>query len=177
MNNKHNLFELVSSWSEHQRLPWERLHSGRETWISIMERTSAGAYQWKEHFAPVYKWRFLPDFWLNDGFSPRRHQLLPCARFSHRQRLNFSQKYHLQGSMPSVCTAMSVHLPSYLSCLVSSSLTYHIQSYNIYSHTSYIHTLILSHIHTHHIHRWRWEKPQEGGVELCFWKLLLLRSR
>jgi len=20
---------------------------------------------------------------------------------------------------------------------------------------------------------WRWEKPQEGGVELCFWKLLL----
>jgi len=23
---------------------------------------------------------------------------------------------------------------------------------------------------------WRWEKPQEGGVELCFWKLLLLRS-
>jgi len=24
---------------------------------------------------------------------------------------------------------------------------------------------------------WRWEKPQEGGVELCFWKLLLLRSR
>jgi len=24
---------------------------------------------------------------------------------------------------------------------------------------------------------WRWLKPQEGGVELCFWKLLLLRSR
>jgi len=24
---------------------------------------------------------------------------------------------------------------------------------------------------------WRWEKPQEGGVELCFWKLLLIRSR
>jgi len=23
---------------------------------------------------------------------------------------------------------------------------------------------------------WRWEKPQEGGIELCFWKLLLLRS-
>jgi len=23
---------------------------------------------------------------------------------------------------------------------------------------------------------WRWEKPQEGGVELCFWKLILLRS-
>jgi len=23
---------------------------------------------------------------------------------------------------------------------------------------------------------WKWEKPQEGGVELCFWKLLRLRS-
>ena len=27
------------------------------------------------------------------------------------------------------------------------------------------------------VYLWRWEKPQEGGVELCFWKLLLLRSR
>jgi len=27
-----------------------------------------------------------------------------------------------------------------------------------------------------HTHTWRWEKPQEGGVELCFWKLLILRS-
>jgi len=41
VNNKHTLFELVSSWSEHQHLPRERLHSGRETRLSTMERTSA----------------------------------------------------------------------------------------------------------------------------------------
>jgi len=41
VNNKHTLFELVSSWSVHQHPPRERLHSGRETWLSTMERTSA----------------------------------------------------------------------------------------------------------------------------------------
>jgi len=40
VNNKHALFELVSRWSKHQHsLRW-RLHSGRETWLSTMERTS-----------------------------------------------------------------------------------------------------------------------------------------
>ena len=43
VNNKHTLFELVSSWSVHQHAPWERLHSERETWLRTMERTSAFA--------------------------------------------------------------------------------------------------------------------------------------
>jgi len=41
VNNKHTLFELVSRWSVHQHPPRERLHSGRETWLGTMERTSA----------------------------------------------------------------------------------------------------------------------------------------
>jgi hypothetical protein len=41
VNNKHTLFELVSSRSVHQHPPRERLHSERETWLSTMKRTSA----------------------------------------------------------------------------------------------------------------------------------------
>ena len=41
VNNKHTFFELMSSWSVHQHLPRERLHSGRETRLSTMERTFA----------------------------------------------------------------------------------------------------------------------------------------
>jgi len=41
VNNKHTFFELMNSWSVHQHPPRERLHSGRETWLSTMERTSA----------------------------------------------------------------------------------------------------------------------------------------
>jgi len=40
VNNKHAFFELMSSWSVHQHPIRERLHSGRETWLSIVERTS-----------------------------------------------------------------------------------------------------------------------------------------
>jgi len=41
VNNKYTLFELVSRWSVHQHPSRERLHSGRETWLSTLERTSA----------------------------------------------------------------------------------------------------------------------------------------
>jgi len=99
----------------------------------------------EEHSAPVYKWRLLPGFWVKNGFSPRRNQLLPYVGVHLINGSMFSQQYHLQGSLPSVCTAMSVHLPSYLSCLVSSSLTYHIQLYKLHS---YIHTIIHSYINT-----------------------------
>ena len=70
----------------------------------------------------------------------------------------------LQGSLPSVCTALSVRLQSYLSCLVPSShLSYPVQTVvqvTYYIHTfiytiihSYINTFTYSHIHayTHHI--------------------------
>ena len=41
VNKKHTLFELVSSWSVHQHPPREPLHSGRQTWLRTMEKTSA----------------------------------------------------------------------------------------------------------------------------------------
>jgi len=34
-------FELMSKWNIHQHPPRERLHSGRETWLSVMEKASA----------------------------------------------------------------------------------------------------------------------------------------
>jgi len=54
-------------------------------------------------------------------FLPRRRQLLPCVGFYPVSGSICSQTYYLQGSLPSVCTAISLHLPSYLFCLVSSS--------------------------------------------------------
>jgi len=41
VNNKHTFFEFMSSGSVHPQPPRERLHSGRETWLSTMEKTSA----------------------------------------------------------------------------------------------------------------------------------------
>jgi len=41
VNNKHTLFELMSRWNIHQHPPRERLHSGRETWLSVMEKASS----------------------------------------------------------------------------------------------------------------------------------------
>jgi len=41
VNNKHTLFELMSRWNIHQHPPRERLRSGRETWLSVMEKASA----------------------------------------------------------------------------------------------------------------------------------------
>ncbi len=43
VNNKHISFELVRRWSVHQHPPRERLHPGRETWLRIVERTSASS--------------------------------------------------------------------------------------------------------------------------------------
>ena len=40
VNNKHTFFEFMSSGSVHPQPPRERLHSGRETWLSTVERTS-----------------------------------------------------------------------------------------------------------------------------------------
>jgi len=90
--------------------------------------------------------------------------LLPCARFYTANGSICSQQYHLQGSLSSVCTAMSVRLPSYLFCLVSSSspviCNYTVvQSSTVYTVIQitfihafihlYIHTLILSHINAY----------------------------
>jgi len=80
----------------------------------------------------------------------------------HRQWLDLFTVISLQGSLPSVCTMMSLRLLSYRSCLASSSPSV---IYSIYSQTNYIHTFIhpyintfiYSYIHTfmrtHHIHK------------------------
>ena len=41
VNNKHTLVELVSIQNVHRHPPRVRLHSGRETWLSTTEKTSA----------------------------------------------------------------------------------------------------------------------------------------
>jgi len=41
---------------------------------------TAEAHQWKEYFAPIYKWRLLLDFWLNDGFSPQEASVATLCR-------------------------------------------------------------------------------------------------
>ena len=74
--------------------------------------------------------------------------MLLCARHYPVNGSICPHWYHLQWSFPSVCTAISVDFPSYLSRLVLS------RSPVIYSHTVtqsyklYIHTFM----HTHHIH-------------------------
>ena len=99
----------------------------------------------EEHSMLVYKWWLLPDFRSTMSFIPKRHQLLPCAGFYPVSGPICSQSYYLQGSLPSVCTAMSVHLPSYMLCLFSLSS---FVIYNSYSHTNYIHTFVTT-IHSY----------------------------
>ena len=110
----------------------------------------------EEHSTLVYKWQLLPDFESTMGFVPKRHQLLPSTRFYPVCSPIYSQKHHLQGSLPSVCTTMSVYLPSSSSVIcnytVVRSSTVHtvIQITFIHSFIQlYIHTLILSHINTY----------------------------
>jgi len=43
VNNKHTLFKLMSRRNVHHHPSRERLHSGGETWLSIVERTSASS--------------------------------------------------------------------------------------------------------------------------------------
>jgi len=79
---------------------------------------------------------------LTVGFSPRRHRLLLRPGFYPVSNLIGPQGYHLQGSLPSVGTAISIHFPAYPSCLISSS------------HLSYtVHTVIqITFIHLYTIH-------------------------
>jgi len=102
---------------------------------------TAEARQWTKHSVPIYKWRLLPDFRSTMSFIPKRHQLLPCAGFYPVNGSICSQSHYLQGSLSSVCTAMTVHLPYYLLCLVSLSS---FVIYNSYSHTNYIHIFVTS---------------------------------
>ena len=82
---------------------------------------------------------------VNNGLYPQEYQLLPCARFCPVSGSICSQYYHPQGSLPSVCTTMSVRLPSYLFCLVC-QVTCHNPVHTIIH--SCIHTIIHSYVNT-----------------------------
>jgi hypothetical protein len=142
---------------------------------------TAEAYEWKNALRRFTNGDFSQTFGKTVGFTPRRHQLLLCVGLYPVNGSICSRLYHLQGSFPSVCTAMSVRLPSYMSCLISlSHLSYtvysvvQVTSMHSYIHTNYIHTSILSHIHifmrTQHIHRiihtWLHQSPGVlfGGI-------------
>jgi len=87
----------------------------------------------------------LRQFTNGDFFQTFDQPLATLCQVLHRQWLDLFTVISLQGSLLSVCTATSVHPPSYLSCLVSSSSPV---TYSIYSHTNYIHTFIHPYIHT-----------------------------
>jgi len=91
----------------------------------------------RKYSGSIYKWWLLPDFGLM-GFIPKKcllhHQLIHHTGIYPDNGLIHLQWYYPQGRLMSVGAAMSVHLPSDLSNLISSS---YIQSYK-----SYIHTLI-----------------------------------
>jgi len=97
----------------------------------------------------------LRRFTNGDFFQSFDQPWATLCQVLHRQWLDFFTVISLQGSLPSVCTAMSVHL--HLTCLVLShqvhlSHTIYIQLYKLYNYTSihsYIHTLTLSCIQQH----------------------------
>jgi len=102
----------------------------------------------KEHSVSVYKWRLLLDFGPIIGFLPRKclllHKLLPCVGLYPVYGLICPQWFHLKRRLSSVCSVMSVHFPSYMSCLVSSSLPV------IYSYTvvEVVHSYINAFVHS-----------------------------
>jgi len=80
--------------------------------------------------------------------------------------------------LSSVCTAMSVHLPSYMLCLVSLSS---FVIYNSYSHTNYIHTFVTSihsyfHIFIHIIYTASFTHDYISLPESCFGCVSSIRS-
>jgi len=119
----------------------------------------------REHSGSVYNWRLLING-LSSDECLLHHQLIHCVGPYLDSGLIFLQWYHFQWRLSSVCTAMSVHLPSYLSNLISSNFTIltiqscliksHsqtvLQSYNLYFHTyirTYIHTFMHINIHAY----------------------------
>jgi hypothetical protein len=105
---------------------------------------TAEAHPWEKHSSTVCKWRLLPDFWLM-GFIPKKclfhHQLIcvgPCPDVD----LIHLQQCYPQWRLPSGCTVMSVHSPSYQPNLVSSSYYTVTPSYKYKFHTYIIHTFI-----------------------------------
>jgi len=107
----------------------------------------------EEHSVSVCIWRLLPDFQLIMSFLPRKcllpHQLVPCSWPHPVNGSICPQWYHLQWSLPSVCTTMSVRLPSCLSCLFRQSHLFYtvVQSYSYTVVQSYIHIFTHSYIH------------------------------
>jgi len=119
---------------------------------------TAETYQWKEHFAPIYKWRLLSDFWLNDGFSPQEASVATLCRVLPRQRLDLFTNI-LSPRKFAECLYCDITPPPILPVLSRFiEFTCHMQLYSrtviysLYSHTNHIHSYI-RHIYTF-IHRY-----------------------
>ena len=74
---------------------------------------TAGAYQWKEHFALVYKLRLLPK-----RFSPQEASVATLCQVLHRQRLNLFPTRSSPRKFAE-CVALQCRSTSHLTCLVS----------------------------------------------------------
>jgi len=71
----------------------------------------------EEHYVLVCKWRFLPDFWSNNGFSPQEASVATLCRILRRQRLNlftivssprkFAECFYYDVGPPSVLPVLS----------------------------------------------------------------------
>ena len=123
---------------------------------------TAEARQWRNTLRWSTNGDFFQTFGSTMGFVPKRHQLLPSTGFYPVCSPIYSQKHHLQGSLPMFvlqCRSTShltyfvsfhrVH-PSYATIQSYSHLQF-IQSYK--SH-SFIHTLIPSHINAYTTYTW-----------------------
>ena len=96
----------------------------------------------EEHSASVYKWRLLPDFWLNNGFSPQGASVATLFRVLPRQRLKlftrvsslrkFAECLYCDASPPPILPTLSRFI----------EFTYDIQFIQSYKLHSYFHTLI-----------------------------------
>ena len=128
---------------------------------------TAETYQWKEHFAPIYKWRLLSDFWLNDGFSPQEASVATLCRVLPRQRLDlftnilsprkFAECLYCDITPPPILPVLSrfieftCHMQLYnrtvVYSLYSRTVVYSLSSQTSHIH-SYIHTIIHSYMNT-----------------------------
>jgi hypothetical protein len=111
----------------------------------------------EKHSASVYKWRLLPNFWLNNRLSPQEASVATLCRVLHRQRLDLFTIISPLRKFAE-CSYCDVSLPPILPVLsrfIESSVIYSLYSRTNYIHAfiqSYIRTFIHSHIHTQHMH-------------------------
>jgi len=103
----------------------------------------------EEHSALVYKWRLLPDFWLNNGFSPQEASIATLCRVLHRQRIDLFTIISSPRNFVEClyCDVSPVPILPVLYRFIKSPVIYRL--YILTFTHSYIQTFIHSHIHTY----------------------------